>query len=105
MSRGGLKFLGFILPFQVGDIAGDVPRDSRPVGGMCVLCKRQSPVTYLRGDGNRVCDTDIDETWGMRDVRRARGRRSLSSVIPEVVPATPFAESDYRASWWDRQLA
>ena len=114
MGTGYLKHFGFQVPL---DIAGrdlesrgraDPPRDSRPVIGVCVLCKRERQRTYVRGDGARVCSVDIEETVRARRVNfRARfGPRPVLPEHPEeVVWLKPFADEDYRASWWDRQFS
>ena len=114
MGTGYLKHFGFQVPL---DIAGrtlesrgriDPPRDSRPVTGICVLCKRERGRTYVRGDGARVCSVDIEEIVKSRKVNfrpLRRPRSALPECPEEVVWLKPFAEEDYRAGWWDRQFS
>jgi len=106
VSKGGfLKFLGFALPFEVSDVGGDAPRDRLPVRGVCHLCKRERTRTYLRGDGNRICELDIEATVHSRRVQSVRAHRRKAEYggsTNETVPAEPWIGED--AVWWDSKF-
>ena len=110
MSAGGfLKHFGFALPLSiVGFDEGmrgvtNPVRDSLPGMGFCALCKRTRTVTYLRGDGQRVCSIDIEETLNSKTVtwRSRFGRRRILPDCPEEkVSDEMWADKP----WWDRQF-
>lgn len=96
---GFIRFLGFALPVILAfDLDKNPPRYGTPMPGRCCLCKRQRPKTYGRGDGQRVCSIDIEET--VRVQHKARHRAAPrpialnpSETLPERQPLDP---------WWDR---
>lgn len=101
MGGGGLKFLGFNLPFDVArDNEPNPPHDKQSGTGYCVLCKRLRTVTYQRWDGERVCRQDIDDTMRVLSKRRVFRSRSVASGTPVEIkePMEPWD----RQRIWDR---
>ena len=96
---GGLKFLGFILPFDVAsDNEPAPPRDRQPGTGFCILCKRVKTVTYRRGDGERVCKDDLDANVLAMRRRRFNRARPLDPA-PPVENRNPSEPWDRQAVW------
>lgn len=93
---GGLRFLGFNIPFDVAkDNEPRPPYDRQPVIGFCDCCKRRKTVTYLMWDGRRVCREDIDDTIRVLGKKRLFRRRPIGD--------TPPVENKEPSEPWDRQ--
>ena len=112
MSSGGFfKHFGFVLPAWVafdppGSDPAKPPRDGLPVAGHCHLCKRESGVTYRRGDDERVCITCVAETVRVIEKKRRFSiRRRPAEYGGPSESEPPEAWAGESRDWWESKFS